>query len=163
MATSDATQHSICSKDQSDTVNSGSKAANEVTAPGSTFKGGLRSFLSKDMLIRCGDDKMKRKLSPIQKWASLEQGFPYLAKRVVSMEVKSKTGGKEIGYYGELETADNPLVNVWLTDLMVEESRNYDLRSGMVYLVPLGKAISMETGHEYNNFMYLKEDDLALN
>ena len=71
---------------------------------------------------------------------------------------QSSTTGKpgyvqDTGYYAELETEKDSIINVWITSIMLAQSKNYDLSSNNVYIVPFGKKISQESGYEYNSFV----------
>ena len=62
-----------------------------------------RKFITQEDFLRLGDDNMKRKIKPIQKWSTLTEGEIYLMKRVISV----KTNVNEDGYYVELKDVKN--------------------------------------------------------
>ena len=136
-------------------------------------------YLTREKLLTVKCDKLRRQLAPIKKWGSLSVGHPYLLKRIISMEVQkkadklalnkassstSKTGYiKETAYYAELETETDSIMNVWITSIMLAEAENYDLASGDVYIIPLGKRVSQENGNEYHAFVIVRADELEFN
>ena len=136
-------------------------------------------YLTREKLLTVKCDKLRRQLAPIKKWASLSIGHPYLLKRIISMEVQKKadtcalnkapsstrkTGYiKETAYYAELETETDSIMNVWITSIMLAEAENYDLASGDVYIIPLGKRVSQENENEYHVFVIVRADELEYN
>ena len=76
---------------------------------------------------------------------------------------KGASYNRETGYYAELETDTESLINVWITSIMLAESENYDLSSDDVYIIPLGKRISQENGNEYHGFVIIRADELEYN
>ena len=94
-------------------------------------------------------------------------GYPYLFRRVVAMEVDKKgvTGSSswELSHYAELGSGEEPLINAWLSPMMVKESENYHLGTEDVYLVPLGKRVSRESKNEYHAFVIVRGDELVFN
>ena len=138
-----------------------------------------KAYLTREKLLTVKCDKLRRQLAPIKKWASLSVGHPYLLKRIISMEVQKKadtcalnkapsstrkTGYiKETAYYAELETETDSIMNVWITSIMLAEAENYDLASGDVYIIPLGKRVSQENENEYHVFVIVRADELEYN
>ena len=132
-----------------------------------------KAYLTREKLLTVKADKLRRQIAPIKKWASLFVGHPYLLKRVVSIEIQNKVQGassstsnddcKETAHYAELETETVPLMNVWITPIMVAEAENFDLASGDVYIIPLGKPISKDNGKEYHSFVIVRADELEYN
>ena len=132
-----------------------------------------KAYLTREKLLTVKADKLRRQIAPIKKWASLFVGHPYLLKRVISIEIQNKMHGassstsddgcKETSYYAELETETVPLMNVWITSIMAAEAENFDLASGDVYIIPLGKRISKENGKEYHAFVIVRADELEYN
>ena len=131
-------------------------------------------YLTREKLLTVKCDKLRRRLAPIQKWAYLTVGHPYLLKRIIGIPVhkRSKKPGasstapvfvEETGYYAELETETDSMINVWLTSIMLEESENFDLSSNDVYIIPLGKRISQEKQNEYHSFIIVRADELEYN
>ena len=132
-------------------------------------------YLTREKLLTVKDDSLRRQLAPMKKWSSLTTGYPYLLKRIISMEVKKFGDGneassstssgscKETSYYAELESQTDSLINVWITPIMLAESENYNLASGDVYIVPLGKRLSQESKKEYHAFVILRGDELEFN
>ena len=135
---------------------------------------GDKVYLTREKLLTVKCDKLRRQLAPIKKWASLTIGHPYLLKRIISMPVHKKSDKpssstnkvgyiKETGYYAELETETNSIINVWITSIMLAESENYDLSSDDVYIILLGKRVSQENGNEYHAFAVVRADELEFN
>ena len=93
-------------------------------------------------------------------------GYPYLFRRVVAMEVARKgvagsSSNCELSHYAELGSDEEPLINAWLTPIMVKESENYHLGTEDVYIVPLGKRVSRENKREYQPFVIVRGDELV--
>ena len=132
-----------------------------------------RALLTRERLLTVKCDKLRRQLAPIKRWGSLSVGHPYLLKRIISIPVHKKNDkpssskgmsyNRETSYYAELETDTEPLINVWITSIMLAESENYDLSSDDVYIIPLGKRISQENGNEYHAFVIVRADELEYN
>ena len=131
-----------------------------------------KALLTREKLLTVKCDKLRRQLAPIKRWGSLSVGHPYLLKRIISIAVHKKSDNpssskspynKETGYYAELETETDSIINVWITSIMLAESENYDLSSDDVYIIPLGKRISQENGNEYHAFVIVRADELEYN
>jgi hypothetical protein len=133
-----------------------------------------KTYLTREKLLSVKCDKLRRTLAPIKKWGSLLEGHPYLLKRIISMPIHKKsdtpssTAGKTVyvkdtGYYAELETEKDTIINVWITSIILAESENFDLSSGDVYIIPLGKKFSQENGYEYHSFVIVRADELEYN
>ena len=101
------------------------KKVAEITTP--TIKNsGKRRFLSPKEFLNLGSDTIKRKIKPVQKWTTLTKDAVYLLKRVVEMEVQMKSG-PQIGHYAELEDENEETINVWITSIILNESKKYEL------------------------------------
>jgi hypothetical protein len=132
-----------------------------------------RTLLTREKLLTVNCDILRRSLAPIKKWESLLEGHPYLLKRIVSMPIRKKketesTSEKTVyvedtGYYAELETEKDKLMNVWITPFMLSESEKHDLSSNDVYIIPLGKKQAQESGYDYHSFVIVRGDDLEYN
>ena len=155
------TAESECSSQLSQTDDASSVAATTDPVPES------KPFLTREKLLTVNDDKLRRRLAPVRKWASLTVGYPYMLKRIISIEVNKKDGddgasssGLDLSYYAELESETEPLVNAWLTSIMIAEAENFDLTTRDVYIIPLGKRISQENKKEYHSFVIVRGDEL---
>ena len=126
-----------------------------------------KQLLTREKLLTVKSDKLRRQLAPIRKWSSLNTGYPYLFRRVVAMEVKRKVQGAdgssswELSHYAELGSDEEPLINAWLSSIMVKESENYNLGTEDVYIVPLRKCVSRENKREYQAFVIVRGDELV--
>ena len=125
-----------------------------------------KRLLTREKLLTVKNDKLRRQFAPIRNWSSLEIGKPYLFRRVVPIEVKRKRNGDStnnwsLSHYAELVCAEEPLINVWLTPAMVEESENYYLETGDFYIVPLGKRVSKKNQREYHAFIIVPGNELV--
>ena len=126
-------------------------------APGKQIR-----LLTREKLLSVKNDRLQRPFEPIRNWSSLEIGKPYLFRRVVSIEVKRKRNADwSLSHYAELVCAEEPLINVWLTPAMVEESENYYLETGDFYMVPLGKRVSKKNQREYHAFIIVPGNELV--
>ena len=114
-----------------------------------------KQLLTREQMLTIKNDELRRRLAPIRNWCSLKIGKPYLFKRVVPIIVKNSNSNNDwrLGHYGELACAEEPLINVWLTDAMVKESENLYLEMEDFYLVALGKRISQKNGRQYHAFI----------
>ena len=111
-----------------------------------------RKFQTMKTFAEAGDDDIKRKVVPIEKWTSLKVKELFRVKRVISMNVIIKKK-KQLGFYAELEDANEELKNVWLTDIIKKELDTYSLAEGNTYIMPLGPTESKESGNMYHNFV----------
>ena len=114
-----------------------------------------RKFLTPKEFFNLGGDEIKRKIKPIQKWTTLIEGVPYLMKRVIELE-----GGSQVRHYTEIEDEKGETNNVWISDIIFDESKKYKLTDNDVYIMPLGKTLSKEKGFEYHDFVMLKDSDV---
>ena len=158
-STSPSTQDTSTNTTSTSTSSSTSTTTTIPAAAAAIQKSGKRKFLSPKSFLNLGGDKLKRKIKPIQKWSTLTEGTVYLMRRVVSMEVQMKTG-PQIEHYVELENEKEETLNVWITKLILTDSKKYDLTDNDVYIMPLGKTISQEKGFEYNDFVILKDNEV---
>ena len=116
-----------------------------------------RKFLTDKEFAKLGDDKVKRKISPVIKWTELTERRVYLVVNIFEMDVEIK-GKKQRAYYAQLEDSEETMKNVWLTDIIRDELRKYSLDTEDVYIKPLGKTKSLSTGHEYNDFVIVRNN-----
>ena len=117
-----------------------------------------RKFLSAERFTQLADLKTKRKIAPIKKWIEQNEGESYHINAVHEIEITIDEK-KQISHYAELFNEEMKLINVWITDIIKEElkNKNYVLESKDVYIMPLGKRMSMKTSHYYNNFVLLQD------
>ena len=117
-----------------------------------------RKFLSSREFNNLADDKSKLRIAPIQKWRSLVVGDVY---RIVKVHDKSVTinGVDQIAHYAEFEAKNEQLVNVWLTPIIYEDILTNNLAPGNVFLKPLGRKKSMESGNEYHDFVIVVDKE----
>jgi hypothetical protein len=125
-----------------------------------------KRLLTREKLLTVKNDKLRRQFAPIRNWSSLEIGKPYLFRRVVPIEVKRKRSGDSsnnwgLSHYAELVSVEEPLINAWLTPIMVKESENYHLGTEDFYIVPLGKRVSRENRREYQAFVIVPGNELV--
>ena len=116
-------------------------------------------FLSPKRFAALGGDKVKRKIAPVQKWSTLTVRYVYRIKRVVAMEVIVKQV-KQIAHYAQLEDVNEKMINVWITDIIREELQKYTFEENDVYIMPLGKSTSQQTGFSYNDFLIQRDVDM---
>ena len=117
-----------------------------------------RKFLSSREFNDQADDKSKLRIAPIQKWRSLVVGDVY---RIVKVHDKSVTidGVDQIAHYAEFEAKNEQLINVWLTSIIYEDILLNNLAPGNVFLKPLGRKKSMESGNEYHDFVIVVDKE----
>ena len=83
----------------------------------------------------------------ILKWRSLENGAIF---RVIDRVVIPNDKGDKI--YAILETEGRQIIHVWITSIINDELKKYDLSLGNIFIKPLGKITSPTSGYEYYNF-----------
>ena len=66
---------------------------------------------------------------------------------------------EQLSHYGEFADEHERLTNVWLTPIIYEELKTYELKTLNVYLKPLGKKISPKSGMEYHDFVIVIDND----
>ena len=126
-----------------------------TTAAAAAITSRKRKFLTPKEFFNLGGDDIKRKIKPIQKWTTLIEEAPYLMKRVIELE-----GGSQVRHYAEVENEKGETNNVWISDIILDESKKYNLSDNDVYIMPLGKTVSKENGFEYHDFVILKDSDV---
>ena len=93
----------------------------------------------------------KTKIAParpeIIKWRSLKAGTVF---RLIDRIAIPATEHQKI--YVVLETEHREIIHVWITPIINEELKKYDLSGGNIFIKPLGKKLSNTTGKEYFNF-----------
>ena len=114
-----------------------------------------RKFPSLKEFAAFGEDRIKRKIIPVEKWETLEKQKLYLLKRLISMDVNIR-GKKQVGWYVALEDSEGKPLHVWITDIMKGEIEKYDLSEDNVYIMPLGMKTSKESGYSYFDFIVQK-------
>ena len=137
------------------------RSSNAVAATAADTVSGKRKFVSADRFAKLTDTKLRRKISPIKKWRELPDRISHRVVKIHSMEVaisKGKKIEKKKSFYAELKTEEGEMINVWLTDIIHNELSTHNLDEGNVYIMPLGKATSKSTGHEYYNFAIVQDD-----
>jgi hypothetical protein len=118
----------------------------------STSAGKKRHFPSLKEFTDASEDKVKRKLRPLQKWNSLTPHVVYFVKKVVSIDVGGN-GISDKGYYAELENRNEECFNVWLTDIIKNELDMYNVCESDVYIIPLGMKKCKESGNSFFDFV----------
>ena len=124
----------------------------------STHQQRKRKFLSPREFDDQADDKTKLRIAPIQKWRSLVVGDVYRIVKVHDKSVNIK-GVDQIAHYGEFENKNEQLVNVWLTPIIYDEILLNDLTPGNIFLKPLGRKKSMQSGNEYHDFVIVVNNE----
>ena len=82
----------------------------------------------------------------ILKWRELEIGAVFQVLDIVDITTDPSK------VYAVFETESQETINVWITPIMHEELKRYDISEGAVYIKPLGTKLSNTTGREYFNF-----------
>ena len=83
----------------------------------------------------------------IIKWKSLEIGAVF---RVIGrIAIPTVDGDK---HYAVLQTEQQQIIHVWITDIISKELLKYNLTMGNVFIKPLGKKNSNTSEFEYYNF-----------
>ena len=139
------------------------------SAEGASGKKENKQLLTREKLPTVKNDKLHQQLAPItpiRKWCSLDIDMPYLFRRVVAVEVDRKSvagssANRELRHYAELGTFEEPLINVWLSPIMVKQSENYCLGMEDVYIIPLGKRVIRDNIREYHAFVIVPGNELV--
>ena len=83
----------------------------------------------------------------IVRWKSLEIGAVFrVIDRITIPTVP------EPKHYAVLQTEQQQIIHVWITDIINQELSKYNLPMGNVFIKPLGKKKSNTTGYEYYDF-----------
>ena len=83
----------------------------------------------------------------IVRWKSLEIGAVFrVIDRITIPTVP------EPNHYVVLQTEQQQIIHVWITDIINQELSKYNLPMGNVFIKPLGKKKSNTTGYEYYDF-----------
>ena len=114
-------------------------------------------------------DKLQQVLAPItpiRNFSSLYIGVPYLFRRIAPLTIgknatASSVNNWELRYYAQLGTIEEPLINVWISPLMVSQSRHHRLGMEDVYLISLGKRVYRPCQKEYQDFLIVSGNQLA--
>ena len=85
--------------------------------------------------------------SQIIQWRSLEVGAVFRVIDRVTIPTSPKPK-----HYVVLQTEQQQIIHVWITDIINRELSKYNLPMGNVFIKPLGKKKSNTTGNEYFNF-----------
>ena len=83
----------------------------------------------------------------IVQWSTLEIGAVFRVLDRVTIPTVP-----EPKHYVVLQTEQQQIIHVWITDIINRELSKYNLTMGNVYIKPLGKKKSNTTGNEYFNF-----------
>ena len=100
--------------------------------------------------LNSGDEAMKRKIKPIQKWRTLPEHQLYLVRKLIRLPIKE---GKDEGHYVEIEDGEGEMLNVWVTDIIKAELDTFSLEAENVYIIPLGEKTAKESGNKYFDFI----------
>ena len=129
-----------------------------------------KQLLTRKKLLTLNNDKLRQQLAPImpiRNFSSLYIGVPYLFRRIVSVLMGTKSVGAscannwELRHYAQLGTLEEPLINVWLSPLMVKQSQNYRLGTEDVYLISLGKRVFRPCRREYQDFVIVPGNEFV--
>ena len=111
-------------------------------------------------IVTKADEKTKRKLMPIMSWDTLVEKEVYLINSVHEMEITLKNGAKKTTKYIYIEDDDENCMNVWISELIAENLRDYEVSDKNICLIPLGKKKSSTSGYDYNDFVIVKDDTM---
>ena len=99
----------------------------------------------------------KIKPKEIESWGKLPIGVIYeicaIKERLVNVDGKKK----RVARYADLKDVSGNLKHVWLTTIIDEEIKNYDIEKDNVFIRPLGKKASKVGSREYHNFDMIKQ------
>ena len=85
--------------------------------------------------------------SQIIRWISLEIGAVFCVIDRITIPTVP-----ELKHYVVLQTEQQQIIHVWITDIMNKELLKYNLTMGNVFIKPLGKKKSNTTSYEYYDF-----------
>ncbi len=109
-------------------------------------------------IISKADEKVKRKLVPVQPWDTLKINNVYLIKSVNEMEIKLKNEEKKTGSYICVEDDEENIMNIWISEMILESLKEYSVSDENICIIPLGKKKSKLSGYDYNDFVIVKDD-----
>ena len=99
----------------------------------------------------------KIKPKEIESWGKLPIGVIYeicaIKERLVNVDGKKK----RVARYAELKDVGGNLKHAWLTTIIDEEIKNYDIEKDNIFIRPLGKKASKVGGREYHDFDMIKQ------
>ena len=104
-------------------------------------------------------DKELSKIKPkeIESWGKLPIGVIYeicaIKERLINVDGKKK----RLARYADLKDISGNLKHAWLTTIIDEEIKKYDIEKDNVFIRPLGKKVSKVGGREYHNFDMIKQ------
>ena len=142
----------------SNSFSSSSSDVDRSVIPTVAEKGSRKRFLTSVKFAKLADVKLRRKIAPIKKWRELDEHVPYRVVATHSMEVSVKGNGKETATYAELRNKEGQMINVWMTEIIQNELEKHDFVEGNVYIMPLGKTTSKETGRDYFDFAVVEDN-----
>ena len=150
--------HSAHSSDTDDDGGVGDNTVVVSSTEMSSSSSRKRKFLSRERFYQKADDKSKRRIAPIRKWRELVVGDVYRVSKIHDIDVNIK-GKEQLSHYGEFEDAKESVINVWLTEIIYTELYKYKLEEKNVYIKPLGKRKSMDSGRIYHDFVVVVDDE----
>ncbi len=139
--------------ERNDMCAASSSVENSHTLISSERKRKMPTF--KDILSKA-DEKIKRKLLPIQSWDTLKINDVYLVKSVHEMPIDFMKGTR-VSNYIYVEDKDENLLNIWISGIINNELKKHKIEEENIYIIPLGKKKS-KNSHEYNNFIIIEDE-----
>ncbi len=109
-------------------------------------------------IISKADEKVKRKLLPVQPWDRLKINNVYLIKSVNEMEIKLKNEEEKTSSYICVEDDEENIMNIWISEMVLESLKEYSVSDENICIIPLGKKKSKLSGYDYNDFVIVKDD-----
>ena len=74
------------------------------------------------------------------------------------MEIKLKNEEKKTGSYICVEDDEENIMNIWISEMILESLKEYSVSDENICIIPLGKKKSKLSGYDYNDFVIVKDD-----
>ena len=121
--------------------------------------GSKRKIPSFKEIVLKADEKIKRKLIPIQAWDALTLNKVYAVRSLHEIEVTLKSKEKKWAKYICVEDDKSVMMNIWISDMVTDELEKHSISNENICIIALGKRRSKLTSYDYNDFIVIKASD----
>ena len=121
--------------------------------------GSKRKIPSFKEIVSKADEKIKRKLIPIQAWDALTLNKVYAVRSLHEIEVTLKSKEKKSTKYIYVEDDKSVMMNIWISDMVTDELEKHSISNENICIIALGKRRSKLTSYDYNDFIVIKASD----
>ena len=74
------------------------------------------------------------------------------------MEIKLKNEEEKTCSYICVEDDEENIMNIWISEMVLENLKEYSVNDENICIIPLGKKKSKHSGYDYNDFVIVKDD-----